>query len=350
MHEKRKRTQQFTIVQQWFDRFGRKYLTEDEIASLQLQLDLKSPSETRSLVTAARISGRRRSGISKAHKDLVHSIVDQSDHQDIPHLCDEVQKVDSRISREALHHLIRKRISSIRRRTITTEQKQAIIQHIAHSSHPEDISQLCDELLSQIPLPRDVLYEVIREQLVVVNRRMVTPAHKDIIAQRVEQSLKSGKTVSELCDELQNETNLSRHLVYRLMEQHRSKLLRRHITKEQRALVKLHVQHSVHRGNIPRLCDEIEQILDVPRVVLHHMIRKALISVQRELVTDEQRNAIRTHVESSLHLDRTRLCAELHPRMNLPIDVLRLLIANSIAKVRRKQLSRLRVHDELGAS
>mmetsp|Transcript_7624 Transcript_7624/g.28579 ORF Transcript_7624/g.28579 Transcript_7624/m.28579 type:complete len:383 (+) Transcript_7624:2078-3226(+) len=274
------------------------YLSSEDIGILRKQLNLEeklSMEEMRDLLTVCRYYMRHVRKDSKGEplpssatqaqsshteannkRALVRQHLEQSPHQsNLPLICEELRhKVD--LSRDNLYRLVYAEWRRLQRRCITKEHHALVGSHVEKYPAPHDIGQLCQELQHQVNLPRDALYSLVRTCSEAVSRNSITSAQRQAVKQHIDQQSTHCGDIPRLCDELQLVIDLPRRTLYTLARDYCRTLSRRNITNEQREIVRQHLRqygpHSSQPGDMSQLYDELQRKIQVPRDALYSLV------------------------------------------------------------------------------
>eukprot|EP00818_Percolomonas_sp_WS_P000009 CAMPEP_0117451732 /NCGR_PEP_ID=MMETSP0759-20121206/9172_1 /TAXON_ID=63605 /ORGANISM="Percolomonas cosmopolitus, Strain WS" /LENGTH=177 /DNA_ID=CAMNT_0005244367 /DNA_START=394 /DNA_END=924 /DNA_ORIENTATION=+ len=105
-------------------------------------------------------------------------------------------------------------------------------------------------------------------------------------------------------DMSQDRIDLPRIALHRLIYSHRLTLDKKsRITESDHAVIQNHVEHSSHPHNFGRICDELQEKLDLPRNLLYHAVEVRSRRVALSQVSKEQWGQVQQHIENSPHLD-----------------------------------------------
>jgi len=288
---------------------------------------------------------RRGIKITREQRAMVRKHIEKSAHgNDVPLLCDELQTEFPHVPREILYKVVYNQCKSLATEQLTEEQKENVRDYVERCSHPQNISQICEELQPQFEsMPNSVLYHLVRNCAMSLSHQKLTAAQK----QRIEHHVANARdplNTSKLCDDLQHELKVSRLTLYRIVNKLSRKMTTSKITREERLLIKKHIDQSPNIQDTLTLTDELEKKMHntIPRRILTDLVRDQVRNRVAKRLSKVQRQRVREHVAQSLHPDDTsRLRDEIQKdlQLNVPHPVLNQLIRNARTSISNERLS-----------
>mmetsp|Transcript_752 Transcript_752/g.2499 ORF Transcript_752/g.2499 Transcript_752/m.2499 type:complete len:432 (-) Transcript_752:17-1312(-) len=161
--------------------------------------------------------------LSDTDRKAIKEHVENSVHRDAAAMCDELQqKIGA--SRGVLSTIVRSHLARLTPK-ISEEQREIVRSHFEESDHQDNIPLLCDELQTQVSVPRRVLKTLLYSLARHKNTKNVTREQREMIRARVEQSV-AEEDVSSLCDELNPKMGIPRDVLYQIVRNERNRLLK----------------------------------------------------------------------------------------------------------------------------
>jgi len=279
-------------------------------------------------------------------KQIVQFLSEKHMIDNVPELCSELQQgLCPDVRRDVLYQFVENHFQKRRLKRVTEEQRQLVREFVrnyspSHLTSPTsaNIAHLCEELQSQLNLPKRISYQLVRTQCVSAQRTRLGEEQRRVIREHVEHSPNAHdvqKLYSELKDRLPSQT-VSKTVLLKMLHTESTRMARKRLTKEQRRFIKEYAEQSLHTvHDTPLLCNELQNIFpQLPRSILHELLQAHFLSREKNKITPQQRDFIKERVASSQHSNLVSLCDELQDH----VDVSRRALYSVVYAASRKTL------------
>jgi len=320
-------------VQKLIDFFrakGTLFPDQEELDMLLHEMGVISEKRTRLLLVYARKYARR-VPLTATQRQMIREHIRQSNHPANVALLQEEIRTKFDIPKTLIQNIISNHALSSSLKSITKEQRQLVQDHLKQSLHPHNISLLCDELEKKTKLPKPVLHKMLINRSFAHFREKISNEQLALLRNHIENS-EHPENAPLLCDELQESfSGIPRSFLYRLICDCSDSVATRRLGKDQRSMVKEHVERSSGK-NVSILCDEIQnQLPSVPRGVLRRLIYNHLSSLAVKQVTEKQRCVIRDLLnDSTSDKDISTLCDTLQDKIDAPRQALHYIVREEL--------------------
>jgi len=337
--------------------------------NIQQQLKLDFPTSVITEIVHGELRKMQKKSTSSLHlrqlRKKIRAIAQRLTGADVSRIHDALSKESKLLPpKRMMQQLIREELQKLANQSISKEQRQFVRNFVEqHVEMHNDIPRLCDAIQTaeMPPLPRNVLYQLVFQFLRTLRANQNTPnkdqiqALREWISPRVAEhfSEQSGEVnidnlIPQVEEYLQHQgLHLAKHVLRRQIYSITDKMQRNSITKEQRDSIREYIEsrESEIRNDIPRLCDELQERVSIPRRILLHVTREEVSKLDKRMLNEKQKELIKEHMEQQLikaDYDTPTIgsvCDELQSEVQVPRRALYAYI-HQVMSYRRRQLKR----------
>eukprot|EP00818_Percolomonas_sp_WS_P009310 CAMPEP_0117436554 /NCGR_PEP_ID=MMETSP0759-20121206/1067_1 /TAXON_ID=63605 /ORGANISM="Percolomonas cosmopolitus, Strain WS" /LENGTH=602 /DNA_ID=CAMNT_0005228157 /DNA_START=20 /DNA_END=1825 /DNA_ORIENTATION=- len=222
---------------------------------------------------------------------------------------------------------------------LSKEHEHLIQKYVESEGALTSIPQAIEAVQQMVDAPRHLLKRHLENVRRSMGNKTVTKEQRRTVLSHLEQC-SPPYNVPAMCDDLQQELQLPRTTIQQTIYNGIRSLHLKTVTEDQKRIVRRHIHESSHPTNIPLLCDELLLSMDMSREVLYAIVRSMVRTLHSRKVTSSQRQIVNHHVSQSTHPNEIiKICDELRNRLSLPRDVLYKLVVNQSMRVAMRKLT-----------
>jgi len=254
------------------------------------------------------------------------------------------------INRDELRKLIRKAKNVMQLRKVTNEHREEVhrflMKELSAESADKDnepvwrtspgaeisVTQLCDKLCGHIDLSRSQIYSLIISEMRRIERKRISRQHKDLITRQVMKhtptnsstlepsttNWESNSLISRICDELKNQIDLPRVLVYALVVAEMQRVSRLRLSIDETQFIRSYIENSrsILDGSLPEtslLTEKIGLHLNLSKQQLYPVVAREVGRFQTPMggLPPVTKETVRKFLSSTSECDISRICEEL---------------------------------------
>lgn len=232
-------------------------------------------------------------------------------------------------------------LNRLKKNRISNQQKISIknqLKEILKESPTLAISKICDQIPNNEGLSKRQLYMLIYYELKRLNLKPILNEDMLIIKDIIKQYIKIEKP-SFIVNKILEKVQYNREQINKIVQSEFQKKNSPKATKEQIEYIKSYVESRESIDNIALICDELEELVSIPRKIIWKIVLSEVESQLFKRVTKEQREYIQNYVKKSNSKSILDICDELQSFLSLKRRIIYELVRIELIKKLSKAIS-----------